>query len=265
MLNFASHELDDWRETNQTFEQFPAPSKKKIETVKILADKIVIPVVSAEIARPRLSAHLKKSLRNFSATLVTGRAGTGKTAFAADFIRQNAYSAAWYKADTTDTDWKVFLQYLSESLRPYKSEAVTEAGENKQSTNAESQSVTESLAAQFAVLDTEKPLLVVLDDLHSVFDADWFGEFFNGLLSLPAPNVRLLLLARAAPSFPLWRLRSKQVLDVMDEKLMAFTLEETIKLFQKYKLPRKAARLAHKRAYGRIAKLKEVAGNTKSG
>lgn len=265
MLNFASHELSGWRETNQTFESFSVPSKKKNETVKILADKIIMPAVSAEIARPRLSTHLEKSLQNFSATLVTGRAGTGKTTFAADFARQNGYSAAWYKTDTTDADWKVFIGYLSESLRRYKSESAKKTDENKQSVNAENLSVTESLAAQFAAIETEKPLLVVLDDLHSVYDADWFGEFFNALLSLPTPNVRVLLLARAAPSFPLWRLRSKQVLDVMDEKLMAFTLEETIELFQKYKLPQKAASLAHKYAYGRIAKLKEVAGNVGNG
>jgi ATP/maltotriose-dependent transcriptional regulator MalT len=128
-----------------------------------------------------------------------------------------------------------------------------------QSDEAENLSVTESLAARFAAVETEKPLLVVLDDLHSVYDSDWFGEFFNALLSLPTPNVQVLMLARSAPSFPLWRMRSKHTLDVVDEKLLAFTVPETIELFRNYQLSENAARVAHKRAYGRIAKLKEIA------
>lgn len=264
MLNFASHELNDWRETNQTFEHISTHAKIKTETVKILADKIVVPAVSAEIARPRLGAHLEKSLHNFSATLVTGRAGTGKTAFAVDFAVQNRYDAAWFKADSTDSDWKVFLKYLSESLRPYKSGKAFGTVETPQSANAENLSVTDSLAVQFAALETEKPLLVVLDDLHSVFDADWFDEFFNALLSLPSANVKLLLLARTLPPFPLWRLRSKQVLDVMDEKLLAFNVQETTALFRKYRLPASSARLAHSDAYGRIAKLREIAEKMRS-
>jgi hypothetical protein len=95
--------------------------------------------------------------------------------------------------------------------------------------------------------------------LHSVYDADWFVEFFNALLALPTANVRVLLLARSAPPFPLWRLRSKHVLDVVDEKLLAFTVPETIELFRNYRLSENAARVAHKRAYGRIAKIKEIA------
>ncbi len=259
MLNFASHELSDWRETNHTYEQFSAPANTQSNAVKIIADKIAVPLVSAEIERPRLYSHLEKSLQNFSAAMITGRAGTGKTAFAADFARQSGYGVAWYKADTTDTDWKVFLGYLSESLRQFKSApSSAETIENKQFFDSDASHVTESLAAQFAAVETEKPLLVVLDDLHSVFDADWFSEFFNSLLSLPTPNVHILLLARAAPSFPLWRLRSKQVLEVIDEKLMSFTLEETVRLFQKYKLSPNAARAAHKRSYGKVAALKEI-------
>jgi ATP/maltotriose-dependent transcriptional regulator MalT len=130
MLNFASQELGEWRETHQSFEQFSASETTKSNTVKILADKIVMPSVSAEIARPRLFNHLNKSLHNYSATIVTGRAGTGKTAFAADFARQSGYGVAWYKADATDIDWKVFLGYLSESLRQFKSDSqVTEVAE----------------------------------------------------------------------------------------------------------------------------------------
>jgi len=265
MLNFASHELNDWRETSQTFEYISAPKTTKTTTAKILAEKILIPAATAEIVRPRLSARLEKSLQNFSATLITGRAGTGKTAFAADFARQNRYDVAWYKTDSTDSKWKVFLGYLSECLRAFKSETAPEAKDSKQSANAETLTVTESLAEQFATLDTAKPLLLIIDDLHSVFDADWFDEFFNALISLPSANVKLLLLARSLPSFPLWRLRSKQVLDVLDEKMLGFTMQETIELFESRRLSVGSARLAQSNAYGRIAKLREIAEKLQTG
>ncbi len=231
----------------------------KPEALNILAEKIRVPDdASSIIARARLVAHVEKSLAQFSSTLVTGRVGTGKTTLAAEFAKQKDYGVAWYKIETLESEWKVFLAYLTESLR--QSQADSELFQQIETADEiENSSITESLAARFALLETEKPLLVVLDDLHSVYDADWFSEFFNALLSLPAPNVRVLLLARAAPSFPIWRLRSKHVLDVVDEKLLAFTVAETVELFRGYGLSETAARAAHKRAYGKIAKLREIA------
>ena len=263
MLNFASEELSGWLETNPTFERISvSDTTPTSKTIKILADKIVVPSVSAEIQRPRLFAHLEKSLRHFSAALVTGRTGTGKTAFAADFAGQSGCDVAWYKADATDNDWKVFLGYLSESLSAFKSVApqigAADAEKNERFFENGVSPVTESIAREFSAIDAKKPLLVVLDDLHSVFDAEWFDEFFNALLSVPTENVHLLLLARTAPPFPLWRMRSKHVLDVIDEKLLAFSVEETIELFEKYKLPKTAARAAHKRVYGKVGALLEI-------
>lgn len=259
MLNFATNELTELSEVSYSFEYISNSNSTKTETVKLLAEKIRLPKITAEIKRPRLITHLEKSLTQFSSTLVTGRIGTGKTTLAAEFANRKNDAAAWYKIETTDVDWKVFLDYLAESLRPFRADTESLQNYDLEFNKTENLSVTETVAAQFAMIDTNKPLLIVLDDLHSVFDTDWFGEFFNALISLPTPNVRLLLLARSAPPIPLWRLRSKHVLDVVDEKLLAFTVPETIELFDKYQLSENAARVAHKRTYGRIAKLKEIA------
>ncbi len=259
MLNFASNDLIELGEIDYNFDYSSTPTAHRNDAVKILGEKISLPTINVEVERERLISHLENSLAQFSSTLVMGRTGTGKTTLAADFAKQKNYAVAWYKVETTDGDWKVFLGYLTESLRQCQTKSKSLCQYETSFAKTESLSVTESLAARFAVIEAEKPLLIVLDDLHSVFDADWFGEFFNALLSLPTPNVRLLLLARAAPPFPLWRLRSKHVLDVVDEKLLAFTVPETIELFRNYKLSENAARSAHKRAYGRIAKLREIA------
>lgn len=259
MMNFASQELSEWRESSNYYEFTPPSAEKKpvikVDSVKLFADKLRIPEVAEPIARPRLMEHLDKSLAQFSATLIAGRAGTGKTALAADFARNSDGCVAWYKVETADSDWNVFSRYLLASLDLNCSgaDAQPEPGAMEVSVTSE------SLAAQFVAAAEEKPVLIVLDDLHSVFDADWFGDFFNSFVPLLAPNVRLLLIARTLPPLQqLWRLRSKQVLGVMDEKLLSFTEDETIEIFRQHKLPPSAARSAHKSAYGKIARLEEI-------
>jgi ATP/maltotriose-dependent transcriptional regulator MalT len=259
MLNFASNEPFELSEINYNFDYASTPTSRKIDVVKILAEKISLPATKGEVERQRLFTHLEKSLSHFASTLVTGRVGTGKTTLAVDFANQKNCAVAWYKIETADSDWKTFLGYLTESLCRCQDDSKSLRECETQFDDSENLSVTESLAARFAAVETEKLLLVVLDDLHSVYDADWFGEFFNAILSLPTPNVQVLMLARSAPSFPLWRMRSKHALDVVDEKLLAFTVPETIELFRNYQLSENAARVAHKRAYGRIAKLREIA------
>ena len=104
-----------------------------------------------------------------------------------------------------------------------------------------------------------KPVLIVLDDIHNVFDCDWFVEFFTTLLySLPS-DVHLLMLSRSNPPVPLWRLRSKQVLGVIDEKLLAFNLEETEKFLKSGSISTEKALQAHRKSFGRISRLKMIA------
>jgi LuxR family maltose regulon positive regulatory protein len=259
MMNFASQEINEWRESNNYYEFTPKIQQKapkiKIDSVKLFADKLRVPAVGKPIARPRLVEHLEKSLRQFSATLIAGRAGTGKTVLAADFARQSDSCVVWYKVETADSDWKIFASYLASSLNQNCSE--TDAPKYDPTDTAIS-SVSERLAAQFNLSAGEKPILIVLDDIHSVFDAEWFEEFFTNFVPALAPNVHLLMIARTLPSLPLWRLRSKQVLGVMDEKLLAFTSDETVKLFRRHKLSPAVARTAHKAAYGKVARLEEI-------
>ena len=257
-MNFASQELNEWRESQNYYEFSSSNSEKKpkikVDSVKLFADKLRVPPVAEPLSRPRLIEHLGKSLAQFSATLITGRAGTGKTDLAADFARRSDFCVAWYKVETADSDWKIFSSYLLGSINQ-------NCGENFDEFDLDELHVpvmTESLAARFAEAAAEKPLLIVLDDLHSIFDADWFTDFFTGFVSSLAPNVHLVMIARSAPPLPLWRLRSKQVLGVMEEKLLSYSLAETVELFRKYNLPATIARNAHTLSYGKIAKLTEI-------
>lgn len=232
------------------------------DDLHILWEKLRVPSAQMLVHRPRLEELLSKSVQQYSATLITGRAGTGKTALAADFV-SNQENVAWYTVESSDVDWNLFSQYFSagilETLNKKSRIPVTAARGSDNSPLAVPQFLVDIFAEAETVLRDES-LLIVLDDLHRVFDADWFGDFFNLLLhSLPL-NIHLLMLCRSKPSAPLWRLRSKQVLNVIDENLLAFSPAETAELFGRLNLPENLADASQAASSGRISKLLQFAG-----
>lgn len=257
-MNFASYEqTEGYAAPDQYGEEFSfanvnrAPANR---SMKLFTDKFLIPTLTDEIDRPRLVEQTEKSLAHFSATIITGRAGTGKTVLATQFAAPRRAAVIWYKVETADSDWKVFASYLAGSL-----DQADVAANSIEFDPAKVSTQSETLAARFAVAAEKKPVLLVIDDLHSVFDAHWFGEFFNSFVPSLTAKVSLLLAARTLPPLAVWRLRSKQVLGVVEEKSLTFTLAETVELFQTYQLSPEIARTAHQVAYGKISKLKEIA------
>ena len=254
-MNFAfyepteSYDAPDFYDFEPSFAAANLPSKN--EAVKLFTDKFLAPPLKGEIDRPRLIEHLQKSLAQFSTTIINGRAGTGKTVLAAQYAAQSDAKICRYKVETADADWKIFASYLLGSLDQ------TDVSIKFDGREVAAQS--EQIAAKFAAAAEQESLLIVLDDLHSVFDAAWFADFFHAFVPSLPPNVEVLLIARTLPPLAVWRLRSKQVLGVVEEKSLAFTLEETVNLFYTFRLTPKAACAAHQSSYGKISKLVEIA------
>lgn len=230
------------------------------EPIHLLNEKLVVPSSRGMIERSRLDDLLRKSIEQFPATLISGRAGTGKTALAAAFARGRDH-VAWYSVESSDMEWNVFAHYFAACvLRSVKSK-VKLANILAAELEPSQSSMATTLINIFAEAETKllhEPLLIVLDGIHHLFDAPWFGEFFALLLSSLPENTNLLLLCRSKPPNPLWRMRSKQQLNVIDEKLLAFNLSETAELATKLRLNRSDAERAHAETFGRISKLLEV-------
>ena len=226
----------------------------------MFAEKLQIPALKNEIERPRIAELLAKSSAQFGATLVTGRAGTGKTTLAAQFAGQYEQTV-WLSIDAADTDWQIFSAYFSAGLQgsSLRRKITKKDLENSAAPLTEISGYVENLLIEFSQNNSIEPRLIVLDDAHYLFDADWFGTFFSNLLYSLSPETHLLILSRGAPSLPLWRLRSKQVLGVIDEKPLACDIEETRRLFEKYNCPTAAAALAHAKSFGRVSRLVEAA------
>src|SRR5215510_10429590 len=84
--------------------------------MKIITSKIMIPNEMPRVCRQGLLDTMRENLKSCHATVINGRAGTGKTMLAVDFIRRHEGGAAWYKVDAPDMSLPVFLEYLVASV-----------------------------------------------------------------------------------------------------------------------------------------------------
>lgn len=208
---------------------------KRPDRVHLIGEKLVIPTVSGLIKRPRVTGHLERHVHLVGANLVSGRAQTGKTYAAVD-LASKYQRVAWYSVDSTDRDWTTFASYFAAS---FSVKTIREIKPNP--TESEITAFLTKIFARFEKTDKGEPILIVLDDIHHVFDAPWFSSFFKLLLSSLLPNTHLLMLCRSKPPLPLWRLRSKQVLNVVDERFLAFDKEESEQLCKKLGLKKNSA------------------------
>ncbi len=231
------------------------------QDMHILDEKIITPSVCGTIERKRITSLLMRSVSQFPATLVTGRAGSGKTALAAAFASYFS-KVSWYSIESTDASWAVFSKYFSASLRG--SERRYSRSELEPKELVDQSEIAKFMLDNFGGLISTRQRetkLIVLDDIHHLFDVEWFDYFFNLLIpSLPS-GTHILMLCRSKPPSPLWRMRSKQMLNVIDEKVIAFNQSETEALFEAINVPTTKAKEFQRQAYGRISKILRLAEN----
>lgn len=219
--------------------------------LELLQEKITPPAELPRISRGRLNQTLQESLSTCNSTVVTGRAGTGKTMLVRDFARLCERRVVWYKVDAPDAELAAFFQYLCASV------AAQRPGFGRKTLERVGRVVGSEdvpLLVEYFVyelLERDEPLLVVIDDLHLVYDAEWVVPFFRRLLPLLPPEVHVILIGRSLPPAPLWRMRSKQTLCILDEDALSFTREEAESLYESYGLPAWLAASAVEQTRGR--------------
>lgn len=227
--------------------------------MEFVRDKITTPTGLSLLARRHLLDRLAEHLPCYAATVITGRAGTGKTALAAEFSRSCGRRVAWYKVDALDTDLNLFLHYLVASVSlPYPNlgrRALTRLQPLAQL--GDPAALAEAFA--YCLQDQSGSLLLVIDDLHLLYDTPWLAPFLQRFLPLLSEDTHLLITARSLPPAPLWRLRSKQRLRVIDESALLLTVPETEELFARYGLSIEAAVEAWRCTSGRAAALDNLA------
>lgn len=231
-------------------------------TVPLIKAKLRKPTLAAGFGREWLIGLLDRSTRSSAATMLIGRAGSGKTALAADFVTRRA-DHSWYSIDSSDADWNSFQRYFRAAL---SREAEPRKG-RKKAADAEkfSSSPMELFADATAALELRGkkwPSVLVLDGIHHLYDCRWFDEFFTFLIASMPHSSHVLILSRSKPPTPVWRMRSKQVLNVIDEKLLAFSQSEAEELFSRHGLGKDDAIKAHAQTFGRPADMIAVLEST---
>jgi LuxR family transcriptional regulator, maltose regulon positive regulatory protein len=223
--------------------------------VQVIPEKITPPAELPRVSRQRLLGTLAESLEGCNSTIISARAGTGKTMLVNDFARRTARRVAWYKLDAPDSELSAFLRHLCASVaaaRPgFGAQTLARLGDETGTDDVPL--AVESLVYELS--QSNEPLLVVIDDLHLVYDAEWMVPFFRRWLPLLPPEVHVTLLGRSLPPTPLWRMRSKQTLCVLDESVLAFTLPEAHALYASYGLAPERAEAALRETRGRAATL----------
>ncbi len=218
----------------------------------LLEDKILTPDLAGIIERPRLTGLLERSARTHPATLITGRTGSGKTALAAGFVRGR--NAAWLRLEPSENDWCTFARYLEAAILR-RTGRDPSSGSIRWSTPKADRIKVIDLLGSMPSAGSASFSVVVIDDLHHVFDTEWFVDIFTLMILAVPEAMHLLLLSRSKPPNPLWRLRSKQMLGVIDEAQLAFTPQEAVDLFTRYGLSRYKAVDAQTREYGRASRM----------
>lgn len=209
--------------------------------------KLWIPPVGEIICRKRLLDLIDRSTAQYGATLISGRAGAGKTTLAADHANRQK-NVSWYSLDPSDADWSAFSEMFCTSV----------CGQSSAAARFDSDFPSEIMIAEYlghcfaGRYKTESPHLIVLDNIHHLFDARWFSAFFKQLIFSLDSSTRLLMLCRGKPSAPLWRMRSKQMLNVIEENLLDLNLEEAEAICKLKGLANERARHALERSHGRV-------------
>jgi len=225
----------------------------------LIGEKITVPARLPRLSRSRLLSLLEDSLRSCNSTVISGRAGTGKTSLALDFARTCGRKVAWYKVDAPEADLEVFFQYLLASIGTQRPGFGATLMPLVKALGPEQISLLAEAFVYELAESKADPLLIVVEDLHLVCDSDWLVPFFKRLMPLLPSDVHMLITSRTMPPAPLWRMRSKQTLSVIEEETLAFTRRETIELFENFGLSPEQASIALDHSHGRAAALARFA------
>ena len=225
--------------------------------IPLISGKLAVPSCGGLHPRKWLTGVLEKSARNAAATIVIGRTGTGKTAAAAEFVKGRP-DIAWHTIDAVDGDWNTFQSYFRAAAFRDGGSVESAATMNYPASNSP-MTLFADVTAGLELRYKSWPSVFVLDGIHHLFDRPWFHDFFEHLVASTPVDSHTLMLSRSKPPTPIWRMRSKQVLNVVDEKLLAFSVAETREYFSSLGLTEADAAGVHAQSFGHIGVLKDIA------
>jgi LuxR family maltose regulon positive regulatory protein len=228
----------------------------------LLTTKLYIPPPRPNlVSRPRLMERLNEGLRlRHRLTLVSAKAGSGKTMLVSEWLHQQERPATWLSLDANDNDPRRFFSYLIAALHQLDTK-IGQATLNQLETPRLPQA--EALVAELIndVATSSIPFLLVLDDYHLIHN-EWIHQAVGFLAEHQPPEMHLVLITRVDPPLPLARMRGRgQVTEIRDHDVR-FTVEEAAQFLNQVMeldLPAEAVSTLERRTEGWIAGLQMAA------
>jgi LuxR family maltose regulon positive regulatory protein len=177
------------------------------------------------VARPQLTKRLDEALRiGHRLILVVAPAGYGKTTLVAEWLSKTGIPSVWVSLDEADNEPVRFFNYVVAALQNMLDSQLDRAPpEAFQLMPQSPEALVTPLINDLAALDG--PILLVLDDYHLIA-AGLVQQAMSFLLEHAPPNLHLVVLTRADPSFPLARLRVIELMTEIRGHDLRFTPEE---------------------------------------
>ena len=188
----------------------------------LLKTKLFIPQIKRGLVpRKRLIEQLNSGFLGESGfsrkiTLVSAPAGYGKTILVRQWAQKFLPRVAWLALDDDDNQPVFFLQCLIAAIRTVENDACGGTGEFINSNSVlpgELREIGREALIHFAndLLEIKKPLLIVLDDYHNIFNKDVHLLLAAIIENLP-PSTHIVVTTRTDPPWPLHRWRVKREL-----------------------------------------------------
>ena len=188
--------------------------------------KFAAPVLrDGHVSRPQLVERLAAGARG-TLTLVSGAAGTGKTALLAEWGATVTSPVAWLSTDGGDADPARWLRAVAAALR--RADPAFGVGLERLLDAPASPADALRAAVLHAVSAIADETVLVVDDLQL---APTLGSELEQVLAVAPPAFHLVLVTRADPPIPLGRLRASGALTEIRTEELRFTEEEAQAFF----------------------------------
>ena len=181
-------------------------------TYQILQSKLHRPeLTSLPVAREEIDRKFQANPQA-GIILVSSFAGSGKSTMISDWLLRGNYRHVWYSLDAWDNDLQLFFAYLIEGIKgldPLAAGDLLQLLESFQSIGYHA--FIRSLITRLHRMDQE--FVFVLDDYYLI-DNDELHTFIKLLMAHLPPKMKLVMITREDPPFPLAKYRvSNQLLE----------------------------------------------------
>lgn len=216
------------------------------------------------LARPRVIDAIAEAIDSTTFVLLTGPAGYGKSTVARALMQ----NPKWHIHSAAVPPGTKVINYLWDSVFGQFAEQGSELSRHIQNVGYPADAgvfrhIASSLKKE--VSSRPKPSLVIVDDYQFAESPD-LDTFIEYLIRQEIPDFCLLLISRTRPNLPMEEFKLKGLAKIFNKNHLAFTREESRKLFELYGVPdKKAADAAWKFSEGWAAALWLSLNSYKSG